>query len=347
MAKRTPAERSAPIHASVEFLPNWYYASAGIEYGEAYYFEPRVRLEADMKARRYLWQRFGDLGMGEENPAPRPTVDFGMCLLPAVFGCEIRFFPNNHPRAVGLNLSPEAAAALAPPDLLRTEPMLSLVQQMDWLEQEYGPIEGDLNTTGVLNLLLDLRGSGLYVDLYDRPELVHHLVSLATEAIIELARYTRDRWQGSEQPYMHPNCSNVHISRKMYERFFWAADARLSAALQPFGIHQCGNADELIEAYASIPGVSHVDVHATTNRRLLAAAFPDGPLTVTLSPILMRDARPSEIVRALRGIVQDLGRPAGLTVSAPALDCGTPDGNVRALLQAVEEAAHTTPLASA
>lgn len=213
--------------------------------------------------------------------------------------------------------------------------MVTLIQQMDALQREYGRVEGSVNTTGALNLLLDLRGVALYEDFYEGPELAEHLVRLATEAIIRLERFLRGRPGLGEVPYMHPNCSNVHLSRAQYVRFLRPADVRLSEALPPFGIHQCGNADELIAAYAAVPAVSHVDVQATTDRRRLAAAFPDVSLTVTLSPILMRYGRPARITRAVREIAAELARPAGLKISAPALDHGTPDRNVRAFLSAV------------
>jgi uroporphyrinogen-III decarboxylase len=232
-------------------------------------------------------------------------------------------------------MSPEVAATLAAPDVLNAEPMLSLTHQMDYLEAKYGSVEPDINTTGVLNLLLDVRGNDLYIDMYEGPELVEHLAAVATEAVAALAGYLRRR--GSRGPYMHPNCANVHLSPAAYRRFLRPADVRLSADLQPFGIHQCANTDSLIDAYATVPNVRHVDVQATTDRRLLTTAFPETALTVTLSPILMRWGRPRQISDAVREIANDLWPRSSLTIAAPALEHGTPDRNVRAFMQAVEQ----------
>jgi hypothetical protein len=40
---------------------------------------------------------------------------------------------------------------------------------MDSLKGKFGYLVGDVNWSGVLNLALDMRGTGLFTDIFDRP----------------------------------------------------------------------------------------------------------------------------------------------------------------------------------
>ena len=158
------------IPLGVGFYPDWWVNNHGIAFGKDYYHNPDYRVTAQARMQKALHERFGDVGLGNPDPAPRPLITYGMVMLPAVFGCEIVFKEDALPWAMPLNLSKEACDRLVKPDLTRVSPMKEMLAQADHLKSEYGRVVGDINVTGVQNLALKLRGEELYIDYFDDPE---------------------------------------------------------------------------------------------------------------------------------------------------------------------------------
>ena len=79
------------------FNPNWWHRTAGIRFERPFYFDAATRVANDIVMRRVLHQRFGDIGLGEANPQPRPVAGSlyvaGGFVIPALLGAEIRFEP--------------------------------------------------------------------------------------------------------------------------------------------------------------------------------------------------------------------------------------------------------------
>ncbi len=81
------------------FNPNWWHQTAGIWFDEAFYLDAETRIRNDVIMRRVLYQRYGDVGLGEADPQPRPILGSmhvaGGFVIPALLGAPIRFF--HHP----------------------------------------------------------------------------------------------------------------------------------------------------------------------------------------------------------------------------------------------------------
>jgi len=77
------------IPLGVGFYPDWFNKHYGISFGKEYYFDPEARVEARMAIDKRLYERFGDVGLGDPDPDPKPLITFGMVMLPSIFGCEI------------------------------------------------------------------------------------------------------------------------------------------------------------------------------------------------------------------------------------------------------------------
>jgi len=75
-----------------------------------------------------LYERFGDVGLGEPNPKPKPIINASMTALPAVFGCEIIYQDDAIPWAVPLNLSEDQVMKLEVPDLFSSWPMTEWIK---------------------------------------------------------------------------------------------------------------------------------------------------------------------------------------------------------------------------
>lgn len=107
----------------VNYMPSWWAREYGLALGERLFLDAEYRAATIGEMHRLAHDRFGDIGLGQPDPAPvYCTDDLGNATLPAVFGCEVVFaddqYPANH------SLPAEAVAAAEPPaDLATTFPM--------------------------------------------------------------------------------------------------------------------------------------------------------------------------------------------------------------------------------
>ncbi|MCB2193096.1 MAG: uroporphyrinogen decarboxylase family protein, partial [Deltaproteobacteria bacterium] len=241
---------SKHIPLGVGFYPDWWKANFNITFGRDYYYDPDYRVEVGMKQQKALYERFGDVGLGQADPQPRPLITFGMVMLPAIFGCEIVYEEAALPWAMPMNLSIEECDKLQKPDLTKVEPMATVLKQIDYLKGKYGKVVGDINVTGVQNLALKLRGEELYMDYFEEPEFAHRFLKFCAECIIDL-------WQliypitgtgavdvtpmCDPSIFCVPNCTVEQISGDTYEEFGLPYDNMLAEACHPFGIHHCGS----------------------------------------------------------------------------------------------------------
>jgi len=124
---------------------------------------------------------------------------------------------------------------------------------------------------GPMNVCEMLWGGSLYVDLYDKPDLVKDFLSLITETYIRFMR----QWNGLFPPLdgfavhwsmLHRGCIMVrndaatNLSPAMYEEFVRPCDERLLGEFKGGGIHFCGRGDHFIAKAASIPGVGAFNI---------------------------------------------------------------------------------------
>lgn len=327
------------IPLGVGFYPDWWLQNFGIAFGREYYHNPDYRVEAQGKMQKALYERFGDVGLGNADPAPRPLITFGMVMLPAIFGCEIVYEEGALPWAMPMNLSKDACDKLKRPDLTRVSPMKEVLAQIEYLTSKYGRVVGDINTTGVQNLALKLRGDELYIDFFEDPGFSHRLLKFCTECIIDL-------WQliypitgtGAVDVtpmcdpaiYCIPNCTVEQISGATYEEFGLPYDNMLSAVCKPFGIHHCGNLDPVVEGYARVNNLVFMEAGFGTNfaeaRRILG---PDVAFNARVSPVLMKNGTADEIEAVVKDAI-DQGDPlSNFSIDTVGLTHGVPDENIR------------------
>mgnify|MGYP001559701683 CR=1 FL=1 len=340
-------EKKKYIPLGVGFYPDWWYQNYGISFDKKYYFDPETRLEAQMEMARKLHDRFGDVGLGNPNPKPKPLITFGMVMLPAIFGCEIVYEKDALPWAIPLNLSEAQIERLKKPDILNSWPMTEMIEQMDYLEKKYGKIVGDINTTGVQNLALKIRGEDLYIDYFENPELCHKLLMICTECIIELFHYVyKGTGTGAvdvtpmadPKIYVIPNCKAEQISLSTYEDFLLQYDNQISDVCQPFGIHHCGSVDQVLEGYAKIRNLSFLEIGFGSNvKRAREVLVTQVAINSRISPVLMKNGTPEEVEAEVKNLI-DQGHPLhNFSIDTVGLTHGTPDENVRTAIRTARE----------
>jgi uroporphyrinogen-III decarboxylase len=335
-----------PIPAEVIFNPHWWYQNYGISFDESFYFDRELRIQNDLKMRRALYERFR---LGEPNPGPRPIVGSehvaGGFVMPALFGCRIRFEADAAPTPVPCDLGAEEALALTAPDIATTWPMSQLIADLDSLQSEFGCVCGDFNLGGILNTALDIRGQQFFMDFYEAPELARHLLSLITEAQIAVATYMRartgtlslstNRSTVNVDPsiFLHSNCSVQMVSPKVYEEFLFPYEKRLAEKLAPYGIHHCGDNLQLYtQCYARLP-VVFFDVGWGSDVARCREELPGAFLNLRLNPVRMLQCTAAEIRRDAEQLLAAADDTRKVGLCCINMDYGTPDENVRALLE--------------
>lgn len=335
------------IPLGVGFYPDWWHQNYGITYGREYYYNADFRVENQAKMAKLLYERFGDVGLGQKEPEPKPLISFGMVMLPAIFGCEIVFEEAALPWAMPMNLSKEECDKLTKPDLLKVSPMKEVLEQITYLKGKYGKVVGDINTTGVQNIALKLRGDELYIDYYEDPEFCHRLLKFCTECMIdlwELIYPITGTGAVDVTPMCDPtiycvaNCTVEQISGDTYEEFGLPYDTILANRCKPFGIHHCGNLDPVVEHYAKVPNLVFVEAGFGTDfagsRKILG---PNVAYNARISPVLMKNGTEEEIVATVKDAI-DQGAPlSNYSIDTVGLTHGVPDENVRAARRTAAE----------
>lgn len=314
--------------------------------GREYFHNPAYRVEVNLKQQKYLYERFGHLDMGRANPAPEPLIDYGMVLLPEVFGCEVVFEDDALPWAMPLNLSDQEIMDLEVPDVINSPPMQRLITQMDCLQSKYGRISGSINPTGVQNLALKIRGDQLYIDYFENPELAHKVLSVSTQAILQLTAYMKKRTgilapgvtpMARPEIFVTPNCTVFQISNETFETYILQYENMLAEAYPPFGIHHCGSGDEVSQGYAKVKNLVFLEVGPNTDLVSLRQLMPEVHINARVDPVRMLNCTPEEIAGDVRHLIDTGGPLDKLSIDAVGCDYGTPDQNVEAMLKTARE----------
>ncbi len=337
----------APVPTEFVFNPNWWFRNYGITFDRSFYMDRRRRIADDVMMRRALFERFG---LGDGSASPRPILGSmhvaGGFVIPALFGSEVRFFEDQAPVPVSLEMSREAVMALKVPDIWAHWPTRELLAGGEGLLKDFGYVLGDVNTDGVLNTALCLRGQALFTDFYDDPELVEQLFGVIADTIVQVASAIR-RLSGTSSVsvnrsilnvdpriFLHANCSLQMISPELYRRFLLPCEVYLSERLEPFGIHHCGSNFQVFgESYRKLDA-AFFDVGWGSDIQASRSLFPDTFLNLRLSPVRMQAEAPGVIQADVEALLGAGPHPATkVGICCINMDHGTPDENILAVLE--------------
>ena len=345
--------RISPEHIPVdfEFHESWWHKNFGINFNKWYYFDADYRVKIDREMRKFLYEKYGYLGLGEKDPEPQPIIDFGCVTLPALFGCEVVFSPDSSSFAGNLELSKEKIERLKIPDIKNSFPLKQITQQMDYLEKKYGFVCGDLDWDGCLNMGLHLRGYHLFEDFYDNPFLVYKVLTIATGTMIKVVNYIKGR-TGTSSTAVTPiiadvnpelnvtsNCTVTMISEEQYKKFIFEHDKFLAKKLPPFGVHHCGSdAERFAPIYAQLESLKFFEAGWGSNikecRKILG---PSMHLNARLSPVRLKECPKGEIIQDTTELI-DQGSPLQtFSISVMGIEFDIPDENIEGVVETVQK----------
>jgi hypothetical protein len=337
----------------VVFHPNWWHKHYGLAFDRDFFYDPERRVWQEQRMRQLLYERFGDLGLGQRDAPRRPIV--GPILMGSgyivqeILGCQVKYQEDGNPWVLPRRLSEAEAWRLrAPEDVEETPPMRALLDLMASLEAEFGYLQGDVPLHSVLNVAIDLRGQDYFIDLIENRPLATHLHNVIAQTIYAVGRRVKPRTGSvalsinrviagfNPAIFIIPNCSLQMISPDMYETLLLEHDAWLGRQLPPLGFHHCGdNAHRFASLYARA-GAVYLDVGWGSDVAACRAALPGAWLSLRLNPVRLRTATPGKAAADAEALLHAHGPPWDrVAVCCINMDYGTSDEAVRAVFRAV------------
>lgn len=346
IAPAAPAtRRPAPGHLDfmrpeIGFTPNWYRAHLGIDFGECWHTDPAHRRETVLAMRAELRRRFPGTAIGgihrdDDSPLDLLTGVYGGCLVAAIYGVPVLYAPDQWPTCAPHFLTDEEFEAVEPPDLDHNPAFDKLLDQVEWIAEREGRIEGFINWQGVLNNAQRLRGQQLFIDLVESPERCQRLFDCVCRTMIEAARRLRARQLASGVSHRFltlSNCLVNLVSPRQYREQIAPFDRRIAEATDCLGVHNCAwKADPYLSEYARLPRVGYVDMGMDSDLRRARELFPHARRAVMYTPTDVANKTIAEITGDLERIAGEYG-PCDMVFAD--IDVETPDTKVKAILQA-------------
>jgi len=348
---RNPVLSNDPLPVEIVLHPSWWHRHTGIAFDEDFFYHPARRVEAERQMEQILYDRFGDLGLGEDRDRDRPVIgavhNAAGFLVSEMLGCRVDYREDAPPLVVpasrpGLEIDVEGAFASA---------AFSRLQGLiDVLKVRYSYVTGDVNWAGILNLALDLRGQAIFLDMVDRPDEVRLFFSRIAKVIERfttiIARETGTTSISVNRTvrhlrgpvFLHSECALTMISTGHYEHFILDIDRDWSERYRPFGIHYCGaDPHRFGGAFAKLPHLDFLDVGSGGDLRALRRQLPETFLNIRLSPVDIVKQSVEEIRRIVTDRVTDSDNPYLTGVCCINMDDRVADDKIRAIFKAVAE----------
>lgn len=290
---------SKQLPVDIVFHPSWWHENAGISFDESFFYDPRRRVEDEQKMEQVLYDRFGDLGLGEDHLKALPQIGAvhlaSGYLLSEMLGCKIEYYEDAPPQVICAH---KDSLDFEVEDAFRSPAFKRLVNLMEELKAKHGYVVGDINWGGVLNLAIDVRGEEIFTDMTLEPEKAEVYFRKIAQVIDKFVWYMQSNTGSSsisvnrsarlfDYPVaIHSECSHTMISEEDYHRFILPIDKEWSMRHQPYGIHYCGkDPHRMASAFSEIERLTFLDVGWGGDVALLRKHLPETFFNIRLSPV--------------------------------------------------------------
>jgi hypothetical protein len=346
---RDPALRNRPLPVEVVFHPSWWHRHAGIDFDEDFFYDPARRVRDERKMEKVLFDRFGDLGLGEDRdrdlPVIGPVHNAAGYLLSEMLGCRVEYREDAPPQVI-----PDRREDLEIDvgSVFETGAFRRFQKLVEALKGRFGFVWGDVNWGGILNLALDVRGQDVFLDMVDRGEDVRVFFARLAAVIDRFTKYVEAETGTTSVSvnrlvrhlggavFLHSECALTMISADHYEAFIMPHDAAWSRARRPFGIHYCGtDPHRFAPLFARLPHLDFLDVGWGGDLAVLRRHLPGTFLNIRLSPVEIVGQSLDEIRRSIETRVAASADPRLTGVCCINMDDRVTDDRVRAVFETV------------
>jgi hypothetical protein len=337
-------ENLPQTHARPTFSEAWFHSNYGLTFGEKYCSDPLFRTEQDREARRLLYDRFGQAGIGEKDPQPRPHLEVcGHRFLPGLFGCEIIFQDDQAPSCHHLPVESAAKIAAIPgPDLTMNRWAREFRRQGEILRSRYGSVDAAINFGGPLNGAVTILGNEGLAYLSESPQVMTEFLTKVADVCVEAhdkLTVAFDPQAASGRTLFIGNCPVMMISPATYGEVVLPADMYYRQRIKHFGLHHCGVMDRYLEAYQKLKPVDFVEVGWGSDVAAVHQAFPESKLDLMINIYDLQNMPRPAVRELMVKMVREVGSLACLRdVWVADIGPEVPDDVVLNFVEAVDSA---------
>ena len=338
-ARREPADGTeSDMRVSLGFEPAWFHTRCGIDFSERWHKDPLYRFESLKMMKAELVKAFPTVSYWDisyEDDLATISGCYGAHVIAQVFGMPLCYAPDRWPVC-----NPERTLSVREIEGLDAEKLIEgpfvegLLRQMDIIESEWGKIHGYLNWQGVLNNAFQIRGQDIFLDIYDRPDLVHDFFSTICEVMIRLAKMVQERQRKSGffiNQFSVSNCTVNMVSPEMYREFLFPCDKTIANSFERFGVHTCNwDITPYIDVLKELPRLGYLDMGMESDMSKVKNMFPETRRAVMYWPTTLQDAPLETIRRDMEKIFHELA-PCDIVMAD--IQTSTPDKRVNELLE--------------
>ena len=348
---RNPMLGNEMLPVDIVLHPSWWFQHEGITFDQDFYFHPHKRVESEQKMEQALHDRWGQYGFGQDHNQGVPQLGAvhlaAGFLISEMLGCRVEYQEDAAPQVIEARIE----TPVIQPETAFTSPAFRrFATLVDALKTRHGYVKGDVNWSGILNIALDLRGQQVFMDLFDKPEMMPQFFSAITSVIERFVSGIAGETGSSSisvnrnvrnipaSIYLHSECSHTMISVKQYEQFLLPYDYAWSQKYRPYGIHYCGaDPHRYAEAFATLPHLDFLDVGWGGDIALLRKHLPHTFLNIRLSPVEIIQQSAAEIRETIIKLVNESANPWLTGVCCINMDHQVSDEKITAIFETVTE----------
>jgi len=196
------------------------------------------------------------------------------------------------------------------------------------------------STVGLFTLARDLRGPEIYVDIKQRPHLVHRLMAIVTEKTIQRLEWIRREFNYPMQDVFINDDSAASLSPRDYREFVLPYNLHFK---NHFGgtctLHCCGPATHLVSIWADELGVDIMWNFSFETDRHRVAGYMGGKAVLmgNVNWKLIALGTPDEVYRDALDVLQTFASYGGHILSTPNIAPGAPLQNINAMYRAAQD----------
>ena len=213
--------------------------------------------------------------------------NFGVGLIPSMFGCEIRMLPREQdglPGAMHLTweqilkinedfrngIKPDIRSGLGQKTIDAAHHVEKVLEDYPKLKKYLKIYQPD--TQGPCSLVEAIVGSDFYLLILDEEDEMADFIEVVTDTFIRYMKLWKEEFPYMDGPYAwdyglmykggimirEDACTN--ISGSMYEEYFQEADQKILDAFGGGAAHFCGHGDHLVKAFSELKGLTALNM---------------------------------------------------------------------------------------
>jgi uroporphyrinogen decarboxylase len=280
---------------------------------------------------------------------PGPFPDFGAVLEPSLFGCEIKWPEDDAPSTVPLIHDIEAVNRLKVPANLKNAGLMPvMLRQYEYmwkhLSSEYIDGYGYLNGLGYMLGPLEtaatiMNYSNFLIELILNPQLIHKLLDITTETIIQSLRLQQNINGKIKRLFMADHMAH-QVSPAMFEEFCFPYYKRIFDEFTGVEIGLYHNEGNIQHVADRIPAFGANVIHyGAVTKTIKEKTYGRATLMGNLPTIeIMLNGSPEDVYQAAINCLQE-GAPGGgfLLSTAGGMAPKTPLENIKSAINATRD----------